>query len=68
MQPSAAQPHNNADETALSVGTHVEHSRFGLGVVEQIQGSGLDTKATVRFNNVGTKVLLLRFAKLRVVE
>lgn len=44
------------------------HDRFGLGVVERIDGSGVDTKATVRFVNAGVKQLLLRFAKYKVVE
>ncbi|MCR4920133.1 MAG: UvrD-helicase domain-containing protein [Bacteroidaceae bacterium] len=48
----------------LSVGARVVHDRFGRGVIERIEGQGLDAKATVRFDNVGVKVLLLRFARL----
>ena len=50
----------------IIVGTSVLHERFGRGVVQAIEGTGLDTKATVQFENAGTKVLLLRFAKLTV--
>ncbi len=53
---------------SLSVGTAVEHDRFGKGVVTAINGSGDSTKATVNFEIVGTKQLLLKFAKLRVVQ
>lgn len=50
----------------LTVGSIILHERFGEGVVERLEGSGLDAKATVRFQNVGTKQLLLRFAKFTV--
>ena len=48
----------------LKVGTAVLHERFGRGVVQALEGSGIDAKATVCFENAGTKVLMLRFAKL----
>ena len=51
----------------LSVGSSVLHERFGKGVVQAIEGTGLDAKATVRFENADTKVLMLRFAKLTVI-
>lgn len=52
----------------LVVGSHIEHSRFGRGEVIALAGTGIDAKATVRFDNVGTKQLLLRFAKFTIVE
>lgn len=52
----------------IHVGTHLMHDRFGMGTVTAVTGTGLDMKATVEFANVGTKQLLLRFAKVRVVE
>jgi len=52
----------------LAVGKHVEHSRFGKGEIMALEGSGLDAKATVCFENVGTKQLLLRFAKITVLD
>jgi DNA helicase-2/ATP-dependent DNA helicase PcrA len=48
----------------LSVGTEVEHDRFGKGKVLQIEGD----KATVFFPNVGQKQLLLKFAKLTILK
>lgn len=53
---------------ALAVGTRVEHDHFGYGIVERVQGSGHNLKATVVFTSAGTKVLLLQYAKLRVVR
>ena len=52
----------------VQVGNHIEHSRFGRGVVTAIEGTGLDTKAIVQFENAGTKQLLLRFARFTVVS
>lgn len=57
-----------AESTAgLSLGSHIIHSRFGRGTVVAIEGTGLDCKATVEFENAGRKQLLLRFAKFEVV-
>jgi DNA helicase-2/ATP-dependent DNA helicase PcrA len=50
----------------IRVGCSVVHERFGRGVVQALEGTGLDAKATVQFENAGTKVLMLRFAKLTV--
>ena len=50
----------------IRIGASVLHERFGRGTVKAIEGTGMDAKATVQFENAGTKVLLLRFAKLTV--
>ena len=52
----------------LPSGTKVEHQRFGKGVVVQVEGSGNDKKATIKFAGVGEKKLLLRFAKLKILS
>ena len=44
------------------------HNRFGRGEILHIEGTGDGTKATVRFENVGTKQLLLKFAKFEVID
>lgn len=51
----------------LTIGTTVMHNRFGKGVIRSIDGSGDSMKATVDFENVGQKQLLLKFAKLSVI-
>lgn len=51
----------------LSVGSMVEHDRFGLGVVVAMDGAGDNAKATVDFTNAGCKTLLLRFAKIKLL-
>lgn len=50
----------------LSEGEHIEHERFGRGVIEKIEGAGDNCKATVRFENAGVKQLLLKFARFKV--
>lgn len=52
----------------LKVGYNVLHERFGKGKILKIEGSGDDKKATIFFPNEGSKTLLLKFAKLEVVE
>ena len=51
----------------LSIGVPIEHQRFGIGKVLNLEGSGENTKATVEFRNTGTKQLLLKFAKFKVI-
>lgn len=55
-----------ADE--IQEGATVEHDRFGKGKVVKVEGAAPDQKATIFFPSTGQKQLLLRFAKLRVVE
>ncbi|MCH5312598.1 MAG: UvrD-helicase domain-containing protein [Prevotella sp.] len=52
----------------LKEGNVIEHQRFGIGTVIKIEGTGENTKATVEFKNTGTKQLLLKFAKYKVVR
>ena len=52
----------------LAVGSHIEHNRFGHGEVMDITGVGDATKATVRFDNLGEKQLLLKFAKYTIIK
>ena len=51
----------------LREGCQIEHQRFGVGTVIKIEGTGENTKATVTFCNVGTKQLLLKFAKFKIL-
>lgn len=58
----------NAEDANLKPGTMVEHVRFGKGKILKIEGVGADTKAEIDFENGGLKKLLLRFAKLKIVN
>lgn len=55
-----------ADSIKVKVGSVIEHQRFGVGTVVQIEGSGENTKATVVFENTGSKQLLLKFARYKI--
>ncbi|MDD5571287.1 MAG: 3'-5' exonuclease [Bacteroidales bacterium] len=52
----------------IQVGMVVEHQRFGKGKVITVEGKQSDKKAIVFFENVGQKQLLLKYAKLKVIE
>ena len=67
-QGSSEQASSTGASGALQAGMRIEHERFGLGVVKAVEGSGENAKATVEFKNTGTKQLLLRFARFKVVE
>jgi DNA helicase-2/ATP-dependent DNA helicase PcrA len=53
------------DASLLSEGDHVQHERFGKGIVISIEGEAPNTTASVKFDTDGTRKLLLRFAKLK---
>jgi len=49
-------------------GMEVEHEKFGFGKIISLEGSLPDVKATVFFQGLGNKQLLLKFAKLMIVK
>ncbi|MDR0414190.1 MAG: UvrD-helicase domain-containing protein [Prevotellaceae bacterium] len=53
---------------SIAVGALVEHKSFGRGKVLDIEDAGGDVKVTVDFKLVGKKSLLMKYAKLMVVE
>ena len=67
---SAGSSASNASSAAgsLSEGCRIEHQRFGIGTVLKMEGTGENTKATVEFQNAGTKQLLLKFAKFTILS
>ena len=50
--------------TGVRVGMRVRHAQFGVGTVLAVEEHTDDYKITVRFNSVGQKKLLAKFAKL----
>lgn len=52
------------DENALRLGARVRHAEFGVGVVKGLEGAGDKRKATVAFQSVGVRKLILKFARL----
>ena len=57
-----------AEINAIQVGMRVLHEKFGYGTVKHIEGENNNRKAVVFFDNIGEKQLLLRFAKLSIVQ
>ncbi|MNY75444.1 DNA helicase II [compost metagenome] len=53
---------------AFQNGMDVEHEKFGFGKIISLEGTLPDVKATVFFQGLGNKQLLLKFAKLRIVK
>lgn len=65
---SAPPRHKGSGALELKVGYNVMHERFGKGKVLKIEGTGDDKKATIFFPNEGSKTLLMKFAKLEVID
>lgn len=61
-------PTQASDLSTLKVGYNVQHESFGKGKVIQITGNGDDKRAVIFFPKEGSKTLLLRFAKLEILE
>ncbi|MCK9481770.1 MAG: UvrD-helicase domain-containing protein [Bacteroidia bacterium] len=55
------------DLSALTTGTRVMHQRFGKGIVESVSSEGVNSKAVVNFEESGSKTLVLKFAKMKIL-
>jgi DNA helicase II / ATP-dependent DNA helicase PcrA len=55
------------DTRDLQAEMKVEHGRFGLGIVKKMEGTYPNQKATIQFESAGEKILILKFAKLKVL-
>ena len=57
-----------APMTSFRAGQRIEHNRFGPGEILEITGSVPELKARVRFDELGEKLLLLKYAKMRPLK
>ena len=57
-----------SDPGSLAVGMTIEHNRFGRGHIVSMEGEMPNTKAVIDFADGGVKTLLLKFARIRIVE
>ncbi len=64
---SESQLPDSSIDGAIAVGARVEHPTFGAGVVRRREGRGEGAKAWVHFDRAGTKLLMLKFARLRPI-
>ena len=51
----------------LRAGQRIEHNRFGYGQIVEISGTPADLKAKIAFDEHGEKILILKYAKIRVI-
>jgi DNA helicase II / ATP-dependent DNA helicase PcrA len=58
----------NQDEAPFHAGSRVRHAKFGEGRVMQVSGHGDGASAVVVFSDKVPRTLMLKFAKLDVVE
>jgi DNA helicase-2/ATP-dependent DNA helicase PcrA len=65
---TASTPGGGSDNKDIVVGINVAHEKFGKGKIISIEGAYPNRKATVFFPNVGNKQLLLKFAKLDILD
>lgn len=69
LKPEISSPAQALDlDPGLVTGARVNHTRFGRGKILNIEGVGNDRKAEIHFDQGGIKKLLLRFAKLEVLD
>ena len=57
-----------ADASLLVVGVRILHKMFGEGRIVSRLGEGENTKLVVEFDSGDTKTLLLKFAKLQILD
>ncbi len=55
------------EANSLSIGMIIEHQRFGTGKITTIDTSSTDARIIVEFANTGTKTLLLKFARFKII-
>ena len=65
---AASASSSSPDTSGLQEGSTIEHQRFGIGTVLRLEGDGENRKATVDFKHAGTKQLLLKFARFKVLK
>lgn len=59
---------SSADIHEVIAGNIIKHERFGIGKVLSVTGDVDSRKATVEFENSGTKQLLLKFARFEIIK
>lgn len=52
----------------LAPGQRIEHNRFGYGYIREISGDAAGRKARIAFDDYGEKILMLNYAKIRIVD
>lgn len=66
ISPKEGEPQHTLEE--LKPGDRIKHSKFGIGIIDSLGSVSGEPSITVVFNELGTKRLLLRFAKFEVLS
>lgn len=57
---------HSSDE--IKPGDRIEHQRFGIGTITEIDRSQPDHKIVVDFSNISRRTLLLKFARFKIIN
>lgn len=68
FQKSATRMKASADVPEYELGSRVQHTKFGEGVIIQAEGRGEGLRLLVNFEDAGQKLLLASYAKLKVLS
>ncbi len=66
VQHRATPQQSNISLDDIQVGKHVQHEKFGKGVIQSVEQNG--EKIIVLFDTVGEKTLLTKFAKMQIIS
>ena len=66
-QPTVPQDFEPSNPDLLQEGMRVMHQKFGVGTILSVDGAGANKKASVHFDHAGVKMLMLKFAKLKII-
>ncbi len=70
-RPTAPPPDPNfraTDPGQLNQGMKVKHQRFGEGEITAIEGSAHNRIATIKFEDYGNKKIMMKYAKLQLLD
>ncbi|MDX2002847.1 MAG: 3'-5' exonuclease [Chitinophagales bacterium] len=56
------------DPSLLQAGMEIEHQKFGMGKIISIEGAKDNRIATLSFEGMGEKRIMLKYAKIRIVN
>ncbi len=68
VESASPAPSSSTPVEGIAEGVNVWHEKFGKGKVLRVEGASPNEKATVFFPKAGQKQLLLKFAKLEIVN
>ncbi|WP_016956210.1 DNA helicase II [Catenovulum agarivorans] len=64
---SASVVEDSFNQTGLQLGQRVMHAKFGEGTILNYEGSGQNSRVQVNFDQVGSKWLVVAFARLEII-